>query len=48
VWDNLDKQTDWIGRRLATLRLEAEEVTAAPLHKLLKRDNRGHLFYRDD
>ena len=45
VRDNLDKQTGWIDQGLATLELEAEEVTAAPLRSLLKPDNRGHTFY---
>lgn len=45
VRENLEKHTGWIGRGLATLELEAEELTAAPMYKLLKPDNRGHTFY---
>ena len=45
---NLEKQTGWISTGLATLDLEAEEVTIAPMHKLLKPDNRGHTFYSQD
>ena len=29
----------------ALLTLTAEEVRAAPFHKLLKPDNQGHIFY---
>ena len=42
---NLDEQMGWLSRRQATLELDAEEVAPAPIHKLLKRDNRGHTFY---
>jgi hypothetical protein len=45
VRKNLDRQTGWISRGLATLELEAEEVAAAPMRKLLKRENQGHTFY---
>lgn len=45
VRENLEKQTGWIGAGLAALELEAEELTIAPMHKLLKPDNRGHTFY---
>lgn len=44
---NLERQTGWIETGLTALRLEAEEVAAAPLLKLLKPDNRGHSFYGD-
>jgi len=44
---NLDKQTGWIGAGLAVLDLQAEEVVEAPMHKVLKPDNRGHSFYTD-
>lgn len=42
---NLEKQTGWMSAGLATLDLEAEEVSSAPIHKLLMPDNRGHTFY---
>ncbi|MFP5329915.1 MAG: hypothetical protein ACLGHC_07245, partial [Alphaproteobacteria bacterium] len=42
---NLDQQTGWLRDGLASLKLEAEEIRAAPVHKLLKPDNRGHTFY---
>ena len=48
VRKNLEKQTGWTGRGLAKLTLEAEELVPAPLHKLLRRDNRGHAFYLSD
>jgi hypothetical protein len=48
VRENLEKQTGWITRGLADLDLDAEEVTPAPMHKLLKPDNRGHSFYLED
>jgi hypothetical protein len=48
VRDNLDKQTAWLRQGLATLNLEAEEATVAPMSKLLKPDNRGHTFYGED
>lgn len=45
VRNNLEKQTGWVSKNSARLEFEAEEVTDAPMHKLLKRDNRGHTFY---
>lgn len=44
---NLDAQTAWISRGLAALRLDAEEVSAVPMRKLLKPDNLGYTFYDD-
>jgi hypothetical protein len=48
VRENLEKQTGWIGSRQAALDLEAEELTTAPMYKLLRPDNRGHSFYLDE
>ena len=48
VRKNLEKQTGWIGQGLAKLTLEAQELTPAPVRKLLRRDNRGHTFYESD
>jgi hypothetical protein len=48
VRKNLDGQTGWLTRRVVELGLEAEEITNAPLQRLLKPDNRGHTFYDDD
>ena len=48
VRKNLEKQTGWMKRGLANLTLEAEELIPAPMHKLLRRDNRGHSFYESD
>lgn len=48
VRDNLDKQTGWLSEGAANLQLEAEEVDEAPVHKLLKPDNRGHTFYEEE
>lgn len=45
VRENLENQIHWVSEGSATLELEAEEVIDAPIHKLLKRDNRGHTFY---
>jgi hypothetical protein len=42
---NLDRQTGWLSAGTAVLELEAEEVSVAPMHKLLVPDNRGHTFY---
>ena len=48
VRENLDSQMGWLRDGLATVQLEAEEVATAPVHKLLKPDNRGHTFYGED
>ena len=48
VRDNLENQTGWIGAGLAIVDLEAEELTRAPMHKLLRSDNRGHTFYLEE
>ena len=48
VRKNLEKQTGWLGRGVAKLTLEAEELKPAPMHKLLRRDNKGHAFYETD
>jgi hypothetical protein len=45
---NLDNQMRWLRDGLATVDLEAEEVAPAPMHKLLKPDNRGHTFYTEE
>lgn len=45
---NLDSQFGWMREGLATVQLEAQDVTEAPMHKLLKPDNRGHTFYNED
>jgi len=45
VRENIDREMGWLRDGLATVEFEAEEVTAAPMHKLLKPDNRGHTFY---
>jgi hypothetical protein len=44
---NLDTKMGWMRDGLATVALHAEEVAAAPMHKLLKPDNRGHTFYTE-
>lgn len=48
VRKNLEKQTGWTGRGLAKLTLDAEELVPAPMHKLLRRDDKGHVFYESD
>jgi hypothetical protein len=45
VRENLDSQMGWLRDGLATVELEAEEITPAPIHKLLKPENRGLTFY---
>ena len=46
--ENLDRDGHWPSDGSATLTLEAEEVRKAPIHKLIKPDNRGHSFYEQD
>ena len=46
--ENLEKQTGWIGCGYIALDLEAEGVAPAPLLKLLRPDNCGHSFYREE
>jgi hypothetical protein len=48
VRSNLARTTDWLDDGGASLLLEAEEITPAPVHKLLKPDNRGHTFYEQE
>lgn len=48
VRTNLDRSVRWLSDGSATLTLEADEVCAAPMHRLLKPDNRGHTFYEAD
>jgi hypothetical protein len=45
VRKNLERQTSWLGQGMAKLNLEVEELRPAPLHKLLKRGDRGRAFY---
>ena len=45
VRSNLTKRGGWLSNGNALLTLTAEEVRAAPFHKLLKPDNQGHVFY---
>lgn len=45
VRDNFDRQTGWLKANLVTLELEADEVSPAPIYRLLTPDNRGHIFY---
>jgi hypothetical protein len=48
VRENLERQTGWLSLGLATLYMEAEELTLAPMHKVLTPDNKGHTFYEKD
>jgi hypothetical protein len=48
VRESLEEQTGWISGKLVDLDLTAEEVTPAPMQKLLRPDNRGHTLYTDD
>jgi hypothetical protein len=45
---NLDREMGWLRDGLATVELRADDVAVAPMHKLLKPDNRGHTFYCED
>lgn len=45
VLDNLDREFGWLSTGAALVDLNAEEVSNAPFHKLLKPDNKGHTFY---
>ncbi len=48
VRTNLDRRTGWLSEGVVELALEADEVSIAPLYKLLKRENRGHTFYEEN
>ena len=48
VRKNLEKQTGWLGQGLAKLTLEAEELSPAPMRKLLRRADRRHSFYEGE
>ena len=48
VRKNFEKQTGWLAEGRANLTLEAQELTLAPMHKLLRRGNRGQSFYEGD
>ena len=43
---NLDRKTGWLSGGNAIVVLEADEVSLAPMHYLLKAEDRGHTFYR--
>ena len=45
---NLYSEFGWLRDGLATVQLKAEEITTAPMHKLLKPDSRGHSFYSEE
>jgi hypothetical protein len=45
---NLERQTGWLNSNQVKLELNAEEVTPAPIFRLLKPDNRGHIFYDNE
>lgn len=45
VLDNLDREFGWLSTGAARANLNAEEVSKAPFHKLLKPDNKGYTFY---
>ncbi|VWX54473.1 hypothetical protein NOVOSPHI9U_630022 [Novosphingobium sp. 9U] len=48
VGDNLDREFGWVSNGAASLHLEAEEISIAPIRKVLKPDNKGHTFYTDE
>ncbi len=45
---NLDRKSNWLSSGAAEVRLEAAEVSLAPIVKLFKPDNEGHVFYEVD
>ena len=45
VSDNLEREFGWVSSGAASLNLEAEEVSAAPILNVLKPDNKGHTYY---
>lgn len=47
VRHNFNKACDWITSGTANLLLEANEVSEAAFHMLLKPDVRNHVFYDD-
>lgn len=48
VHANFDRRFRWLSDGSATLVLEAEEICAAPILKLIEPDNGGHSFYDQD
>lgn len=48
VRDNLERQTGWLTANQVKLELNAEEITPAPIFRLLKPDDRGHTFYDEE
>jgi hypothetical protein len=48
VRQNFEREMGWTGAGLAGLELEAEEISTAPMHKVLIPGNRGHAFYIDE
>lgn len=48
VRENLERQTGWLSANQVKLDLHTDEVTRAPIFRLLKPDNRGHSFYNED
>jgi hypothetical protein len=48
VRDNLERQTGWLTAKVATLELEADEITPVSMYRILKPDNRGHIFYNQE
>ena len=47
VLDNLEREFRWLSSGAATVQLKAAEVSRAPMHKLLRPENKGHTFYED-
>lgn len=45
---NLDNRTGWLTGGNAVLTLDVDEIRKAPLYKLLKRENRAHVFYEEE
>lgn len=48
VRHNLERQTGWLTANQVKLELTAEEITPVPIFRLLKPENRGHIFYDEE
>jgi hypothetical protein len=48
IRSNLDREMGWLREGFASVELHADKIANAPMHKLLKPDNRGHTFYVEE
>ena len=47
IRENLDRETRWMSNGQATLDLEVDELSSAPVYRLIERIP-GHIFYPED